>query len=436
MSSTVEKKIFGQELISQAESYVSNLNGSSIPHLKEQRETALAELKANGFPGPKAEEYKFTKLTRAIEGKFDFADTKSVVEKPAERMKEIARKHEGANVLFFVNGEYDAEHSVVVSPEAEITIQSLADRADAPDLMAKTDDAFAIQNKVFVNSGVVIEVKKGKVVAAPVICYYISVDSGSNIGFVKNIYLARENSQADFVHFHYSEGDGEGKTYCNETKNYIVEANANITLYKVQEESSNAIYVGNTNVTQERDSVFTSHVYTFDGDIVRNNLNIVINGEGCESNMFGLYLTDGKTHVDNHTVVDHTQPNTNSNELYKGIIGGESRGVFNGKIFVRQAAQKTNAFQSNGNILLTDKAVVNTKPQLEIWADDVKCSHGCTTGQLDEEAIFYLRARGISLEKAKSMILLASASEVIEKIKLGWLKMEVTDKVVERLEVE
>ncbi|WP_109832347.1 Fe-S cluster assembly protein SufD [Reichenbachiella versicolor] len=431
--STVEKKIFGQELINQAESYVSNLNGSSIAHLKAQRDEALTQLKDAGFPGPKAEEYKFTKLTKAIEGKFDFANVKSVTQKPSEKMKEIARKHEGANVLFFVNGEFDQEHSKVVSPESEITIEPLNNRADATNLMSETNDAFAIQNKVFVNSGVVIEVKKSKVVSAPVICYYISVESGSNVGFVKNIYLAHENSQADFVHFHYSEG--EGRTFCNETKNYIVKANANISLYKVQEESSNAIYVGNTNVSQERDSVFSSYVFTFDGDIVRNNLNISVNGEGVESNMYGLYLTKGKSHVDNHTTVDHTQPNTNSNELYKGIIDDESRAVFNGKIFVRQAAQKTNAFQSNGNILLSDKAVINTKPQLEIWADDVKCSHGCTTGQLDEEAIFYLRARGISLEKAKSMILLANASEVIEKIKLGWLKMEVTDKVVERLEV-
>lgn len=245
--------------------------------------------------------------------------------------------------------------------------------------------------------------------------------------------MANESSKADFVHFHLSADDN--KTFINESKNYIVKANANISLYKIQEENEQSVYVGNTDVYQEKDSVFSSYVFTFGGEMVRNNLVIKVDGEGCESNMFGLYLTKGKSHVDNHTVVDHIQPNCNSNELYKGIIDDSSRGVFNGKIFVRQAAQKTNAFQSNGNILLTDNAVVNTKPQLEIWADDVKCSHGCTTGQLDEEAIFYLRARGISKEKARSMILLASVAEVIEKVKLGWLKVEITDKVVERLHV-
>ncbi|MCV9389103.1 Fe-S cluster assembly protein SufD [Reichenbachiella ulvae] len=428
-----KEKIFGQELVDQAEQYLSNLNGNAIAHLKENRTNALAYLKEYGFPGPKAEEYKFTRLTKAISGKFDFAKPILDQELPLEKIQDLKSRHKGANILFFINGVYNTEHSEIVSKEDELRIDSLADRADADEWIAENSDPFQAQNNVYVNSGVVIEVPKNKKVAQPVICYYISVDNGANFGFVKNIYLANESSQADFVHFHLSAG--KAATFVNETKNYLVKANAKVGLYKVQEESSQSVYVGNTNVYQEKDSVFSSYVFTFDGEMVRNNLNIKVDGEGCESNMYGLYLAKGKTHIDNHTSVDHMQPNTNSNELYKGIIDDQARGVFNGKIFVRQAAQKTNAFQSNGNILMSDTATINTKPQLEIWADDVKCSHGCTTGQLDEEAIFYLRARGIDKDKAKSMILLASAAEVIEQMHLGWLKMEITDKVMERLHV-
>ncbi|MEP4093212.1 Fe-S cluster assembly protein SufD [Reichenbachiella sp.] len=435
--SDLDKNIFGQELVDQAAQFIANMNGSAIPQLGENRKKALNFLKDNGFPGPRAEEYKFTKLTKAISGKFDLSKYTGIDQVPQDLINDIKVKHEGANVLFFVNGKYDSDNSVVVSPEEQLKIESLKDYAAANDLdeLFKDDsDPFAAQNNVYANDGVVAQIAKGKVVAVPVICYYISVNDGNaNHGFVKNIYLANESSQADFVHFHLSFGNES--TFINESKNYIVKANAKVSLYKIQEESSKAVYIGNTRVYQERDSIFSSYVFTLDGEVVRNNLHIEVDGEGCESNMFGLYLTKGKTHVDNHTTVDHRKPNCNSNELYKGVMDDESRGVFNGKIYVQQEAQKTNAFQSNGNILLSDKAVVNTKPQLEIWADDVKCSHGCTTGQLDEEAIFYLRARGIDKEKAKSMILLANVAEVIEKVNLGWLKMEITDKVIARLNV-
>lgn len=435
--SDLDKNIFGQELVDQAAQFVANMNGSAIPQLGENRKKALNFLKDNGFPGPRAEEYKFTKLTKAISKKFDLSKYADVNELPQDLIDDIKAKHEGANVLFFVNGKYDTDNSVVVSPVEQLTIESLKDYAaenDVNELFKDDSDPFAAQNNVYANDGVVAQIAKGKVVAAPVICYYISVNDGNaNHGFIKNIYLANENSQVDFVHFHLSFGNES--TFINESKNYIVKQNARVSLYKIQEESPKAVYIGNTRVYQERDSTFSSYVFTLDGEVVRNNLHIEVDGEGCESNMYGLYLTKGKTHVDNHTTVDHRKPNCNSNELYKGVMDDQSRGVFNGKIFVQQAAQKTNAFQSNGNILLSDDAVVNTKPQLEIWADDVKCSHGCTTGQLDEEAIFYLRARGIEKEKAKSMILLANVAEVIEKVNLGWLKMEITDKVIERLNV-
>jgi Fe-S cluster assembly protein SufD len=186
-------------------------------------------------------------------------------------------------------------------------------------------------------------------------------------------------------------------------------------------------------VKQLDKSVVNSFVFSFDGNVIRNNSIFSIEKEFCESNFYGLYLPTGKSLIDNHTVADHKVPNCVSNELYKGIMNEQAKGVFNGKIFVRPHAQKTNAFQSNRNILLTDTATINTKPQLEIWADDVKCSHGCTTGQLNKEALFYLQSRGIDVDDARTMLLAAFASEVVEKIADTELREEIKNIVSSRL---
>jgi Fe-S cluster assembly protein SufD len=187
--------------------------------------------------------------------------------------------------------------------------------------------------------------------------------------------------------------------------------------------------VATTQVSQQTKSVYHNSTITLSGALVRNNLNVSLDGEYCELFMNGLYMLNGTTHVDNHTVADHRLPNSQSHELYKGILDEKSSGVFNGKIFVRQDAQKTNAYQSNKNILLSDTATMNTKPQLEIWADDVKCSHGTTTGALDEEPLFYLMARGISRQKAKSLLMYAFADDVLNKIKIEAVRA-LTEKII------
>jgi Fe-S cluster assembly protein SufD len=193
------------------------------------------------------------------------------------------------------------------------------------------------------------------------------------------------------------------------------------------------IEVSNLVTDIQKDSQFTSTQITLSGDMVRNNMTLNLLGSNSVGNMYGIYLLNGKTHVDNHTNVDHTIPHAESNELYKGILADQSRGVFNGKIFVRQIAQKTNAFQQNNNILLSEDAIINTKPQLEIWADDVKCSHGCTVGQLDEEALFYLQARGIDKITARGLLLYAFAGEVLDKIEVESLQKFIINQIQERL---
>jgi Fe-S cluster assembly protein SufD len=229
---------------------------------------------------------------------------------------------------------------------------------------------------------------------------------------------------------------GTSDSFINKVSEIVVEENAQVSIYKIQNEDSHSSCVKTTHVRQLGVSKVNSVTITLNGGVIRNNLNFILEAPGCESNMYGLYCVKGNTHVDNHTIVDNQQPHSLSNELYKGIIDENATGVFNGKIFVRQDAQKTNAYQSNKNVLLSDTATVNTKPQLEIFADDVKCSHGCTIGRLDDEALFYLQARGIGEKAAKALLLHAFAVEILDKIELEPIRQYVDQIISERLDFE
>jgi Fe-S cluster assembly protein SufD len=226
---------------------------------------------------------------------------------------------------------------------------------------------------------------------------------------------------------------GTSNHFSNQVTEAVVAENAQLNFYSIQNDAGNRYQYNHTQFDQANYSRVNTYTFTLNGKLVRNNLHLSLDGEGIESHMFGLYLLHNDTLADNHTVVDHRKANSYSNELYKGIMDNSSKGVFNGKIYVRPHAQKTNAFQANRNISLTDKATINTKPQLEIWADDVKCSHGCTTGQLDEEAMFYLQSRGISKDTARAMMLYAFAGEIIDNIKHPELKDYLDQLVSERL---
>jgi Fe-S cluster assembly protein SufD len=226
---------------------------------------------------------------------------------------------------------------------------------------------------------------------------------------------------------------GSNPVFHNFSEEWVVKEKSRLEYCKIQNDNGKSYQVTNTVIHQSDNSLLNTFTLTLNGQLVRNNLGIIIDGEHCESHFYGLYLVNGNTLADNHTVVDHKKPNSFSNEMYKGIMDGNSKGVFNGKIFVRPHAQKTNAFQSNRNILVSDSATINTKPQLEIWADDVKCSHGCTSGQLDDEALFYLRSRGIAAPIAKAMLLYAFAGEVLAPIQDETLKSYLDNLIAERL---
>ena len=229
---------------------------------------------------------------------------------------------------------------------------------------------------------------------------------------------------------------GEGESLLNHITEIVAEKDSRLEYYKIQNDGENASQVSTTHIRQLGTSYTHSVVVSLNGQLVRNNLNVIFDAPGCESHLFGLYCLHGQTHLDNHTVVDNGQPNCLSNELYKGIIDDEATGIFNGKIFVRKDAQKTNAYQSNKNILLSNHATINAKPQLEIFADDVKCSHGCTVGSLDEDALFYLRTRGVSRSSAKALLLGAFAGDILGNIHLEPLRHHVQQLIAQRLNIE
>ncbi len=376
------------------------------------REAAASIIEERGLPGRKNEEYKYTNLSKILERNFgEFAGNE---ESAADLSALIPTLSE--NQLVFINGILSEELSNYNLPEG-ISVSSIEDSKEliAKDVDAKSDE-FLLLNTSSLNTGIAINIAKSAVIETPVVLIHIT-DSSKNqaVAHPRVLVNGAKNTQAIIAEIFI--GVGDALSFTNAVTEINCAANSNLSYIKIGNENGNQLHVGNTQVNVAEKAVFNAMTVNFGGKMVRNNLHISLNGSHSEANLNGLYVTDNKEHIDNHTVVDHKVPNCNSNELYKGIMNGSSTGIFNGKIYVRQDAQVTNAFQSNKNILLSDNATINTKPQLEIWADDVKCSHGCTTGKLDKEQLFYLRARGIGEHSAKLMLLDAYANEVIERIK-------------------
>ncbi len=389
------------------------------------RSEALDLFKNKEFPTTKDEEWKFTNLKKIVSNDYQVGTNEDV--SPADITSFINDGLSGSKVVF-INGHWSEEYSQIKASDAIVTSLNNA-AAEYPDTFAnyfnksirnKTDSLAAL-NTAMHSDGVFIQIEKGKTEASPINVYFVN-NSKNAASFVvtRNLIAVEENAEVNIA-FHYAT-IGANKSLLNEATEVFIGKSGRGSLTRIQNDTTDASQISNTEIEQSSSSNFTTNTFSFSGELIRNNLNFALNGEHIESHMNGLYMIDGNTHVDNHTVADHKFPNCESHELYKGIMDDKSNGVFNGKIFVRPNAQKTNAFQSNKNLILSDSAKVNSKPQLEIWADDVSCSHGCTTGQLDQEALFYLEARGISPIKAKALLLQAFAADVVEKISQDDLK--------------
>jgi Fe-S cluster assembly protein SufD len=406
------------------------------------RQESFKSFERSGLPTTKNEEYKYTPISKALEKNFNFNPVPAKTTLTRENVEKVILKDIESNILVFINGYFSKEFSRIISPEDELTFMEFSEvQQKYPQLLLNhfahyasyEKDAFTALNTAFANKGTLIIIPGKTVVTVPVSLYFINDTDISNNAVIqpRNLFLIGADSEVNFIESFHS--FGPEPSFVNIVTEIVLERNAKVKYTKINNESDKAYHIGNTQAYQSENSTFTSNTITFGGAMVRNNLNIVIDGEGAEANMYGLYLLNGKQHVDNHTMVDHKKPNCTSNELYKGIIDGKANAVFNGKIYVRQIAQKTNAFQSNRNILLSNDATVNTKPQLEIWADDVKCSHGATTGQIDDEQLFYLRSRGLSKDSARSMLLYAFATDVFENVKFEGLKHYIEKIISERL---
>ncbi|MCC5944225.1 MAG: Fe-S cluster assembly protein SufD [Bernardetiaceae bacterium] len=393
--------------------------------LSELRAQAQAHVNALDLPTKRHEEWKYTSLEAVYKTDFKIQIERNEDEASfLEHCQKTLPITEEAHHLVFVNGHFSPKSSLILPEGKGIRIEPMASviRQDSEWLTAHLDNyttdaedaIFTALNTAYFTDGALIHVPRATELSYPVVLHFLSDARAVNsLAQVRNLMIVGENSRLKVIENFI--GIGDYKHLSNSVTEIAVAPHAHVDHYKMQIDESLNYHVGTTYVRQADESSFSNTTISLTGDIVRNDLKIKL-GERCESYMNGLYMLKGKTHVDNHTAVDHAKPHSESHELYKGILDGQSRGVFNGKIFVRQDAQKTNAFQSNRNIVLSDKAAIDTKPQLEIWADDVKCSHGATTGKIDTEALFYLQSRGISKKKAQAMMVQAFAKEVTERI--------------------
>jgi Fe-S cluster assembly protein SufD len=421
------ENILTNQLRSDFQGFTQNLNGSAVKPFNQIRKAAFETFDKLGFPTIKHEEWKYSNVKELTNKLFNF-NAKSAIS--ATDIDKMPIPNLEGNILYFINGVFKRDLSKIVSPENELQILNFEEAQKSSiqkfDTYFNTNsdaaiNAFSALNTAYSDNGILINVPDNKVVEQPIILRFINDARVENVASQPRI-LVVVGKHSELQIAEAFRTFGENETFTNTYTEIFVAEEANVHYYKVQNESNNSHHIGTTAVLQKSKSVFTANTVTANGGFVRNNLNIKVDGEYAEANMFGLYMPNGSQHIDNHTVVDHIMPNSNSNEFYKGILKDKSTGVFNGKIFVRQDAQKTNAFQSCKNVLASTDATMNTKPQLEIWADDVKCSHGTTTGQLNDDALFYMQSRGISKAAAKSLLMLAFAQDVIDKFEIESIK--------------
>ena len=388
--------------------FAAGLTATSLPVEQTILDASHETLATSVLPTTRVEAWKYTRVAKI--GKIDFTNQ-------VQQVTDLSKYKidPTAPILVFVNGHLDTENSSSTFPEG-MSVKSLADCTveELPKSNLKVEDeVFSSVNSAFLSGGVFISVSAKAVIEQPVQVIHI-LKGAKTISNFRTIIQADSFSKASVIQGFFAE-DAEQSFANNITEVHVAE-NAFLTLEKVQFESEETFHISTEKVNQAKNSTFTINTITLNGGLVRNNLNIDVNGENCTTYLNSAYLLKGKQHVDNHTVVDHLAAHCDSHELYKGVMDEQSTAVFNGKVFVRKDSQKINAFQSNGNVLLSDLATINSKPELEIYADDVKCSHGSTTGQLDEQAVFYLRARGLSEKSARQLMTSAFIGEVLEKI--------------------
>lgn len=425
------------------ETFEKSLNGEAASSIHSIRQSAFRRFAELGFPTTRNEDWKYTDLSPLTSIRFKPVlgyDSRLL----ADDIRPFLFAHSDWNRLVFVNGHFSKDLSVLRGLPSGVEVRSMAETlkdrsASLESHLTKyagyDTNAFTELSTAFLRDGAFVWIPKKEVLEHPIHLLFISTKTDQEfVSHPRNLVIAEESSQAALLETHVTVG--QHVYFTNAVTEVVLGENAVVEYDKFQNESEMAFHVGSTYVRQHRNSNFASNVVLMGGRLVRNNVFVVLDGEGAEATLNGLYLGTGSQHIDNHTTIDHAKPHCNSYEWYKGILDGKSKGVFNGKIIVRKDAQKTDAKQTNKNLVLSDQASIDTKPQLEIYANDVKCTHGATIGQLDEEAMFYLRSRGVEASDARNILIHAFASDLIERIKSRGVREHLERLIYDRLDTE
>ncbi len=411
------------------------LPGAHVPWLDRLRTAALEDFAQQGFPTRRDEEWKYTSVAAFEQHAFHALPDRR--DAALALRDQVVLEHGAGHLLVFHNGRHDPALSMPGRLPAGARLQSLAVTMDtAPESLEpylaghQSQPAFGALNAAFMADGAYLHLQRGTVLEAPVHLLFIATEPGA-ASHLRNLIVAEDGAQATVIE-HYA-GVDDTLYFTNAVTDIFAAQNAVIEHHKLQQEASDAFHVAGIHARQQRDSRLTSHSFSLGGALTRNDISTVFDATGCEATFNGLYLVGGSQHVDNHTRIDHRQPNGTSRENYRGVLDGLAHAVFNGKVIVHPGAQKTRAYQANHNLLLSRGAEIDTKPQLEIFADDVKCTHGATIGQIDDTQLFYLRSRGIEEAVARSLLVHAFAHDVIEPVRVAALRTRLEQILLVRL---
>ncbi len=444
MNASVEAK--DMYLQAHAES-VRGLAGHQLPWVAQTRERALAQFAEQGFPTTRDEEWRYTNVAPIQRSAFRPA-AKDLASLTAQQLQPFVFQDLSCHRLVFVNGHFVAQLSALGKLPGGVIVSSLADAIDSGAAFLQSHLAryapidrygFAALNTAFLADGACIYLPREATLAEPVHLLFVSTACEQPVlAQPRNLVVAEANSRAALIESYISLDNA--RHFTNAISEVVIAENASIEHYKLGHESAKTYHIGGIYVRQHANSRFISHNITVDGALVRNDIDVLFEAEGGECVLNGLYVASNRQHIDNHTRLDHAQPRCNSREFYKGVLAGRARAVFNGRIIVRQNAQHTDAQQENKNLLLSRDAEVDTKPQLEIYADDVKCAHGATVGQLDDDALYYLRSRGIDAATARHVLTYAFAKDVLNRMALepirGYVEKILTARLLQGQTVE
>ena len=410
--------------------------------LHDIRTAAIKNFENKGFPTKKEEAWKYTSLNAILKNDFSvFPNTENTIE--YRDVKKYFLHEIDSYKVVFVDGVFSSNLSSTTHDGIDVCLMSSALNKPKYKMVIDTyfnqiaskDESLTSLNTAFANEGAYINIPKSKVADKPIEIMYFSTGSEKALLVQpRNLVIVGENSHVQIIERHQCLNDNAVLT--NSVTEIFVVKRAIVDYYKIQNDAAEANLIDNTYVSQKQESHVSVQTFSFGGNLTRNNLNFYHFGERLTSTLNGITIIGEKQHVDHYTLVHHAAPNCESFQDYKGIFSDRATGVFNGKVYVEKEAQKTNAFQKSNNILLSDKATINAKPQLEIFADDVKCSHGCTVGQLDETALFYMQQRGIPKKEAKALLMYAFSNAVIENIKIPELKKRITVIIADKLGVK